>query len=253
MKTNLLRLFMMLFALSLFVTSCENVKLTDPEADKESIDDNAIGERAVGDVFGFVNDGQSGKKEGSCPAESWEGNAITGYTLTLDFGEAGSGCTCADGIVRSGKIKAQFGGVQIWVAKANVTVSFENYVVDGNQLTGSITASMTGIGAFQIDATGMQMTFSDGGTMKWNSSKTIEKSATSWIMNGEATGTLRNGKTFVRVTENLTKSPDCEWFTAGKVTLTIGTGDEASAYIMEYKTCGKVEITYNGISYTQDL
>ena len=252
MKTNLLRLFIMLFALSLVVTSCENVNLTDPEADKESVDDNALGERAVGDVFGFVNDGQSGKKLSSCPTKTWTGNPMIGWTMTLDFGEEGSACTTG-GVERTGKIIATFGGLKNWANGTPVAVTFENYVVDGDKVEGNIVVSMATVGEFSIAATGMKITFDDGKTMTWTSTKTIKADGTNWIIDGDASGTLRNGKTFVRKTEGLTKSPDCEWFVDGEVTLTIGSGEDVSIYSMDYESCGVVEITYNGISYTQNF
>ena len=247
MKTNLLKLFMMLFALSLFVTSCEDIDLTEPEIDEESVQDNALSERAVGDVFGYVNEAQSGKKlTGDCYTKTWEDN-----TLVLDF-DGGSGCS--DGLVRSGKVRATFPTGFSWLLGSPVVITFENYTVDGNALTGTVTVTMSGVSEFTIAATSMVLTFTDSRTITWDSVNTIELSDGAIIINGTTTGTLRNGKAFTRVATDLTTSPSCKWFVEGTLALTIGSGDDAETYSITYSSdCGKVSINYNGITFTKDL
>jgi len=255
MKTNLLKLFMMLFALSLFVTSCENVDLSEPEVDEETTEDNAIGERAVGDVFGYANTGQSGKKiEGTCPVYTMD--QIT-HKLKIDFGT--EGCT-SNGAVRSGVILAQFTGPSWQAGILNTTtISFVNYIIDGKKLEGEIKVTMNSTDSglqFNLIATNMKLTWiADGKFMTWNSDNTIVPGGSNnLIIKGTTTGVSRSGKTFVRTSEDLTTAIDCKWFVDGKMTLTVGTGDDTQIYIMTYKTpCGTVEFNYNGITFTRDL
>jgi len=254
MKKKLLKVFALMFFLGLFVTSCE-IDLS-PEIDEETAQDNAIGERAVGDVFGAVNSGTSndGKKTGGCPDITYVAN-----NMTIDFGES---CVGVDGVTRSGKIKAEFNGT--WAVGAIVTITFENYIKDGEELTGTIEASfskLTPFPEFTVTATNMELTFADGQTLTWESSNTMtwkagmltwgNKDDDVWELSGTTTGTARNGKEFSREATDLLTSPTCKWFVGGTLELTIGTTD---TYLLTFsETCGEVEIKYNGITVTRNF
>ncbi|MBN1251553.1 MAG: hypothetical protein JXR51_07515 [Bacteroidales bacterium] len=256
MKTNLLKLFMMLFAIGLFVTSCENVDLTEPEVDEETMQDNALSERAVGDVFGYANSGTDGKKLEGCPNITWD--MTTPNLMKIDFG---TGCTDG-GSLRSGVIWAQFSS-DSWLPSASTLITFDGYTVDGNTLDGTVSVSYTGTllnPEFTVIASNMVLTFEDTKTMTWTSSNTFtmeegfitisDRSDDVWIISGTSSGTARNGKSFTRTASGLTTSTDCKWFVAGTTSLTIG----EDVYEMTYsEPCGTVEIIFNGITFTKDL
>jgi hypothetical protein len=84
-------------------------------------------------------EGTEGVKTGSlsCAIYSLDDSIPGEYpkTLTLDFG---TGCTSADGVVRSGKIKYVFTDF-IFDPAATATVTFTNYVVNGYGIQGAYT------------------------------------------------------------------------------------------------------------------
>ena len=266
MKTNLLKIFALLFTFGLFLTSCDP-DLTTPEVDDETLQDNALGERAVGDVFGMVNTGSAnGKLTGSCPDYAWYPD---GDSLIITFPEGG--CTSNDGVTRSGVIKAYYtlvGGSSWHDAEVGsyVDIVFDNYKDDGGVLNGNIKIAYTSAGGgqpeFTMTATNMSRT-SGGKSITWGSSNTykwLEGSGTPldrtddvYLISGVTEGVARNGKNFTRVATKLKTSPDCKWFVSGTIVLTITDGDKDDIYTVKFTegNCGEVTIVHKGLSITK--
>jgi len=259
MKTNLLKIFVFLFTFGLLLTSCD-VDLSNPEVDDETVLDNALGERAVGDVFGMVNAGATSvKANGSCGDFSFNG---IDNTLTITF--PADGCEGADGVTRSGVIHAQYIGTWLQVG-SSVEITFNNYKQDGKELSGTITVLFTSGGTqpvFNMTASNMSLTYSDGGQITWGSSNTytwtagvltpFDRSDDSYTISGVTEGVARNGNEYRRVATELVKSPTCKWFTAGNILLTVTEGTKSSIYDITFKEpCGTVTIVFNGISFTR--
>ncbi len=257
MKNYMFRIFAILLTFGVFVTSCD-VNLTDPEVDSETTEDNALGERAVGDVFGMVNTGTGKAAALACGDFNYD---LANKTLVITFPT--EGCLGDDGVTRAGVIMAQYTG--FWgEAGSSVQITFVNYTRDGVALSGTIVVDYVSVGTtpvFNLTATNMSLTFTDG-TTTWESSNTytwvegattpLVKTDDAYSITGTTSGTARNGKEFRRVATNLVTAPDCKWFTSGNLVLTITDGDKTDVYDMTFKTpCGTVTIVYNGISITR--
>lgn len=259
MKTNLFKIFALLFSLGLFLTACET-DLSSPNVDDETVQDNALGERAVGDVFGMVNTGAtSGKSSATCGDFNF--NPIDN-TLTITF--PADGCTGRDGVTRSGIIRAQYTGIWMDVG-SSVVITFDGYKRDGKELNGTITVNFTTGGTepvFTMTASNMSLTFSDGAEVTWGSSNTytwlagvttlLDRSDDSYSITGVTEGVARNGNEYRRVSTDLVTSPDCKWFTSGNILLTVTKDGKDDIYNMTFKEpCGTVTIVYNGITFTR--
>ena len=259
MKTNLLKIFALLFTFGLLLTSCD-VDLSTPEVDDETVQDNALGERAVGDVFGMVNtNATSGKSSATCGDFSFNG---VDNTLTITF--PAGGCTGEDGVTRSGIIRAQYTGAWLQIG-SSVEITFDGYKRDGKELNGTIIVTFTSGGAqpvFGMTASNMSLTFSDGAQVTWGSSNSytwtagaltpFDNSDDSYTISGVTEGVARNGNEYRRVSTNLVTAPDCKWFTSGEILLTVTNGDKDDVYKMTFtEPCGTVTIVYNGISFTK--
>jgi len=261
MKKSLYKIFAIVFAMGIFIVSCDNVSLDPPQIDDEITQDNMAASKTVGDVFGAVNDGTStGKSAASCATIVYEPVAgTTQYSMTITYPE--TGCF-ENGVYKTGIVHVSFSGR--WAVGVTATITFENYTVDGVAVEGTITATYDGLQpypTFTVAATGMKMTFEGGESITWASNNTYtmlagfatlgDKSDDSWKISGSSEGTARSGKTFSRTETNLLTSPDCKWFVGGTIELTIS-GDDT--YTMTFgETCGSVTFEYKGITVTKQL
>lgn len=260
MKTKLLKIFTLMIAFGVLFTSCDT-DLSTPDVDDESLQDGALGERAVGDVFGMVNTGPgSGKAAGDCGIFTFD---IGSRILTITF--PNEGCTGNDGVIRSGVINAAFSGT--WLEPgSSVEITFVNYKRDGKTLSGTITVVYTSGGeqpVFTLTAINMSLTFPDSKQITWESSNTFtwlvgattpDKMDDVYSISGATEGTARNGKEFKRVATELVTSATCRWFTSGNLVLTIYDGDNEDIYNMTFsEPCGTVTIIYNGITITRNF
>ncbi|MGN6568857.1 MAG: hypothetical protein ACTHJ0_12935 [Flavipsychrobacter sp.] len=171
---------------------------------------------------------------GSCVTVTRD-TSVMPHLLTIDFGT--TDCLCADGRYRRGKILVSYtkgykdsGSVRI--------ITFSNYYVDENQLTGKKTVTNMGtnsIGQFYYDIeVNDSLILSGGGTISWTSSRTrtwIEGYKTAlrgddvYNIAGSATITRASGKTIsVNITTPLRVAVDCPWIEAGEATITRPSG-----------------------------
>jgi hypothetical protein len=260
MKKNMYKLITLLFVLGIFNFSCENGSLDQPELDMETSQDNALTEKAVGEIFGVIvsKTGTGAKTVGECPGYEFLVNVLT---ITYS-----SGCIGDDGLERTGTIVATFTNLSEfdWAIGTSATITFIDYFVDGKQLTGSFVVLCTSLGAtpsFNISSEEMVLTFEDQKTVRWTFDTDLimlggwdsrdNRIDDTWKINGVTGGTARNGKTFSRETIDLITSYNCRYFISGIINLTIG---ESDTYKLEFKEpCGTVMITYKGIEIQQTL
>jgi len=245
---NLYKIFALLFAMGLFIVACDEVKLDDPSADTELTEDNALAMQGLGDVFAYVNNGNSpGKALPECVTVLY---VVETKTLTIDFGP--EGCLGDDGVVRKGIITAVFtGATRGWDLGETATITFTDYYSNEIKLEGGITITRNQVEmlSFTIVANNMVLTFANEKTINWSSSETItlertDESGEYWRFNGSTTGTCtaRSGKTFSRTTTNLLSSPTCKWFIDGSITITAGDNITTVTFLSE---CGKIKIKRN--------
>ncbi|MFN8257925.1 MAG: hypothetical protein U0W24_19670, partial [Bacteroidales bacterium] len=244
MKNNLWKLMLVLVANFLLITACDEESLNNTETDSNAAVDNAITERVVGDVFSAVNSGMDVKKGVvSCPSATYDYET---NLLTLDYG---TGCVGADGVTRSGIIKATFTDYDGWLDGTTAVVSFEDYFVDGRELTGVVTITSHVIEqtvSFTIEATEMSLIFSDETSVTWSATNImtlvkVEETGKFWKINGEAQGISRKGINFTRTAVDLLTDPTCKWFVGGTLTFT----SENSTDVITFGECGSVTLKHN--------
>ncbi len=128
------------------------------------------------------------------------------HTATIDFG---TGCTGADGRTRSGKILVSYDG-PYRNPGTTITITFDNYFVNGNQVLGTKTIHNDGTNgdgflSFSINVSGQMVLASGAGTITWTSQRTrvwIAGESTQtrdddqYSITGTGSGTAANGDQF---------------------------------------------------------
>jgi hypothetical protein len=255
MKNTIFKLIAIFFVISSISFACnekETVSLTDE--DYLTTTDNVYSERVLYDIFNIVNKGITTTKSAqSCPAFSWNNNVLT-IIYPVD------GCTGTDGVKRSGTIIATFnvGFDYVWSLGDNVTITFDNYSMLDNSITGTLVMTCTSNQPmkFRISSENMQIALSETETMSWKTTldyTMLEGLATVddltddvWQIDGSASGINANGKNFTRVATALEKYPDCAIFVSGNLVVTVDT----NIYNIVFESqCGTVLIDYKGIQF----
>ena len=138
-------------------------------------------------------------------------------TITIDFGD---GCSNGDNIERSGIIHISYTDRRNEPG-AVITTTFENFFVNGNQVEGTrtltnISESTANQRVFQVTVENGQITFEDGTSRTFESSKvrthTIEESSNELTVTVEGTksGVNREGISYnMSITEPLTFTNSC--------------------------------------------
>ncbi len=237
---------------SALITACATALLFGCK--KESVDtdiytalDNSIADGSYNDLQTVVNQQAAlngfagftsesvlyGKVLDDCPTVTF--SAPMGdfpNTMTIDFGTS---CTSYLGIERSGKVMATFTGPYA-TAGTVITVTTDNYYVNGNKVEGVKTDTNMGTNAdgnmyFSVIVTDGLITLPDATTISWDATRTrewLEGSGTTAfeddayaISDGigadyAASGINRNGIAFTtHIVEPLIKEMDCLWITKG--------------------------------------
>jgi hypothetical protein len=148
------------------------------------------------------------------------------------------------------------------------TITFDNYFVNDNQVTGTKTVTNTGVNAsgqpvFTINVTGSIIRSGGAGTISWTSSRTR-----TWItgyntgnwrddvyeITGTGTVTRASGKTFdINITTPLHVALDCKWIESGIVQIT-PQGSNVRTLDYGSGTCDdQATLTLNGKTYSVTL
>lgn len=186
----------------------------------------------------------------------------TPRSITINFGTAN--CLCADGRNRRGKILATWTG-KYRDAGTVVTISFDNYFVNDNQIKGTHKTTNMGLNAanhlvYKIEVNGSIVKANNGGTITWVSTRNRE-----WVdgantplnilddtysITGSASGTTASGDSYtITITQALVRKMSCYWFESGKVDV-MPTGRLTRS--LDYGSSGcdnKATVTIGGTTY----
>lgn len=142
---------------------------------------------------------------------------LEAQTIIIDFGE---GCENSDGIIRSGQILISYTDSRNEPG-AVITTTFNNFFINGNQIEGirtlsNISEEALNQKAFQVTVVGGQITFEDGTTKTFESSKTrthlldeVTEELTVTVT-GSRSGTNRENESFsMTITQDLVYLSSC--------------------------------------------
>lgn len=228
------RLLALFFLLPLFFLSCRKEKEV---IDNTTASDNNTAENYFSDMFKVVDE-VSANTDGirdisiGCIDTIIVDTTSTPRRITIDFGT--DNCTGYDLRVRKGKIHVTYTG-RYRETGTVITVTPENFSVDGFQLSGSKTITNQGPNtngqiSFDINVQGSLTAPANAYTISWNSQRTRTwvtgaDTPTIWddeyLITGSATGTNRLGQNYsMTITEALRAVVGCRWIVSGRVQLT---------------------------------
>ncbi len=198
--------------------------------DANSISDQA----AAGNLTSFLSTDNNSDERGilsSC-ATITKDTVSNPHTITVDFGN--TNCLCSDGRNRRGIINIAYTGHYKDSASYH-TITFTNYFVDDNQVTGTKTVTNNGHDnsgylTFTISVNGSIIKANGGGTISWTSNRTrkmIQGETTDiwsddiYLITGTASGTSAAGNSFTAtITSALKVKLDCHHIVSGVLDLT---------------------------------
>lgn len=156
-------------------------------------------------------------------------NDTVNNILTIDFG---TGCVGRDGRLRSGQIIVAYNG-HYFDPGFSRSLSFNNFFVDSNQVTGTRTIINNGLNTaghltWSITAQNLRVTTPSGYYHEWNSTRTRELIAGDgtplWIfddiylISGSGSSVNSNGgSATVTILSSLRKEMSCRWIVSGTV------------------------------------
>ena len=157
----------------------------------------------------------------------------TNRTVVINFGT--TNCLGADNRYRRGKILATWTG-KYRDAGTVITITFDNYFVNDNQILGTHKTTNMGLNAanhlvYKIEVTGSIVKASNGGTITWVSTRYrewVDGASTplnilddTYSITGSASGTNASGDSYtITITQALVLKMSCYWFESGKVEVT---------------------------------
>jgi len=246
MKTTTTRFALIaFFATAMALSSCQkektNVTLKTNDTNSFQLTDQIIGE-----VTGF-SDNTAGKTDGpSCRTVTIDSSNPATRVFTFNYG---GGCQTRRGIVRSGEMIVSLDQTSITTPGVNITISFNNYMINNNQITGGTTAVNTGYNGngnltFTFNSNLTSTDITSGATSnavstnyyEWlTGSATSTKEDDTYAITGGGTGTDVLGNSF---TESITtpliknKASNCVPFAITGVVLnqTSGQSDKTTDY-----------------------
>ena len=277
MKTkNNIKILSILLAAGIFITSCR--KNEDKDNDTAVAGDHSLAESAFNDVNNIADEAASGSLSSyltpnntdekaffSACATITNDTTVTPKMLTIDFGA--TNCLCSDGRNRRGKINVAYTG-QYRDSASTHTITFTNYFVNDNQLTGTKTVTNNGHNAaghlvYTIQVNGSVIKANGGGTVSWTSSRqrtwfagesTPAWNADSYYITGTGNGTSAAGNFFTaNIVQALRRDMSCRNIVAGQLAIT--PNGKATRYInFGTGTCDNdATVTINGNVYNITL
>jgi hypothetical protein len=151
--------------------------------------------------------------------------------IVYDFGT--SGCSCADGHIRRGKIINTYSAA-LREPGAVATTEFDGFYIDSIHVEGTHTitnvSTTTYVRKFRVDVTDAKLTKTNGNYSFWNSHKGIVQTEGFLAINiadyvfkigGSASGRVKRDNLLVgwtsEITDSLVKRFSCHWISRGKV------------------------------------
>ena len=161
------------------------------DADTTAAIDCYVGENYFSDVknivdeVGFRNGAYTGILSDSCVTIQFDTlNNLNPDTITIDFGSIS--CNCPDGRMRKGKIITTYSGHYNDTSMLH-KITFNNYFVDGNRVSGTIKDFYKGYNAaghmYFKDSVAGVILYTTGKSLYWNSTHTLE------FISGDSTAT----------------------------------------------------------------
>lgn len=229
-------------------TACKKDKDETPEivdSDTGGAAENALAEGAFNDAGNIsdqaaaggltsylsANNGSDERGLLSNCATITHDTTVSPRTISVDFGTAN--CLCNDGRYRRGIINVSYTGHYRDSASTH-TVTFTNYFVNDNQVTGSHSVTNNGHNnnghlTFTIAVTGSIIKPNNGGTISWTSNRVREwtegESTAIWsddvyLITGTASGSHSNGNSYTAtITSALKIKLNCHWIVSGGLDL----------------------------------
>jgi hypothetical protein len=262
-------LLMLLTAVALFsIAACR--KDRENTVDNTVTQDNSTAENYFSDLYKVVDD-VSANTEGirdytiGCIDTIIVDTTSSPRMVTVDFGT--DDCVGQDLRIRKGKIHITYTG-RYRDAGTIITVTPENYTVDGYLIQGTKTITNQGTDAnghkyFSVVVNGSITAPANAYTITWNSTRTrtwVEGSNTATIwddvyeITGSASGVGRSGNDYsIQITQALRAEIGCRWIVQGKLLITpenadartvdFGTGDCNAGFTV---TVGTTSYPING-------
>ena len=233
---------------SLLFTSCK--KDASKDSDVEAAENSVLAEASFDDVTtisdqaalsGSVNmrvagDASVNREDGSlgsgCATVSIDTVTVP-HAITIDFGA--TNCLCNDGRNRRGKIILSYTG-RYKEAGTVISISFNNYFVNDNQLTGTKKITNQGVNSagnlvYKIEVNGQVIKANGAGTITWVSTRQREWTAgastplvlsdDAYSITGSATGTNASGKSYTfTITKPIVRKMSCHYIESGVIDIT---------------------------------
>ncbi|MFM2207539.1 MAG: hypothetical protein RL213_1514 [Bacteroidota bacterium] len=188
------------------------------------VDQIAVAATATGNVNQRLSGNGLPYFAGSCAVVT--DDPVAGRTI-VDFGAS---CIGNDSVERKGKIITDYTG-DIFNEGVVITISFENYYVNGRHIEGTRTITNLGINDagnmhWQVVASNMKSTDPTGEWRSWNSTRdremiqgfgTPDISDDVFLINGTADGAFSDGNTFSANILNLKRDFACSWIQEGYI------------------------------------
>jgi len=242
MKISLLKNLLILSAVIISITSCKKDDKDELDTDYTTARDNGIMDAYFNDVSNISDEASTGSVSSfklgypydglmsACATVSLD-TSVSPKILSIDFGP--TDCLCNDGNYRRGKILVSFTGAYADPGHTH-TISFDQYFVNLNQVTGTKTVTNNGPNAsghptFSVSVNGSVVLHSSygGGTITQTSTRTREWIAgyntPQWsddvyLISGTASGTSSKGQAYTMSTLTpLQKEIGFKHFVSGKL------------------------------------
>jgi hypothetical protein len=231
---------------SLFISCKKELSsaLTDAERDQAVATDNSLAESYSDDVAVISDEAynnnalvtRSGSSGGSLMGDTVRITRNSAdSSITIDFGSVG--ITGRDGRVRKGQIIIKFTNGYRKV-DASVSQTFNNYAVDGRQVTGTRTVTYKGFDSldrpYWTIVANLNVTKSAGKVVTWNSTRTrimsqgyntpMNWTDDEYLISGSASGLTSNGDSYsLTIGKSLRVKVGCRYIIDGTIEYLRGT------------------------------
>ena len=277
MKKQILKtvLAITVIATTMALSSCQKEK---NDSDVTTANNQALADESYNDVHNIADEAAN---TGAVSYKADDANSLLAgcanvtrdtvsmpHVTTVDFGS--TGCTGADGKVRKGKIIVTYDG-KYRDAGTTITITFDGYSVNGNQISGTKTIHNDGLNgngnlSFSINVNGQVVLASGAGTITWTSTRTREwiagestesRDDDQYSITGSAMATSTDGKQFTAtIQEALIRNlaPSCRRHFVKGVVLLQRTGRPDRTIDFGNGACDdQAVVTINGVSHTITL
>lgn len=257
-------------------TACKKDKaLIEEDEDTSAAADNSLAEGSFNDVNNMADQAADGSISSyrmanvdgllsACATVTNDTIAIP-HVLTIDFGS--SNCLCKDGRYRRGKVIVSYEGRYRDPGHVH-NITFADYFVDDNQLTGTKTVTNDGKNSagnieFVVLVNGQIIKANGGGTITWKSERIREWIAGAdtpvwsddvYLVTGKTTGTSAAGTNFtLTILKALRREIGCHHFVSGQISLL---PDNKAVRLIDFGNgaCdNEATVTINGKTHTITL